>query len=201
MRTQRYSRLILLALVLATLIAGLGFSSCSNKPEEIAQYSGLEKAPMLTADSIELLYTQHGRPVAKVRAKEMTSMKEGEGSYDEFPRGIEVYSYSDSGRVKAMIRSNYAKYERDRKLWDARNNVVAVNEEGDSIHTEQIYWDEANKRVYTNANVRIRKENVILYGKGFESDDRFKDWEIREPHGVISIKKAKKVKDDEEGEE
>ncbi|PIE84420.1 MAG: LPS export ABC transporter periplasmic protein LptC [Bacteroidia bacterium] len=184
---------------LCLALAGLWLCCCSNRPDQIAQYSDLEKAPMLTADSIELLYTEHGRPVAKVRAKAMTSMKEGEGSYDEFPQGIEVYSYSDSGRVKAMIRAKYAKYERDRKLWDARNDVVAVNEEGDSIRTEQIYWDEANQRVYTNANVRIRQERVILYGKGFESDDRFTDWEIREPHGVISIRKTQDAST--EGEE
>lgn len=178
---------VLLSLMLAVALVG-----CTNSPDAIAEYSELEQEPELSADSITLIYAVRGKTDAVVCAPLMRSSMNGDVPYDEFPKGISVYSYRGGDSVESMIQANYALYSRKQKLWDARYNVVAVNEEGDTIRTEQIFWDEAAKRVYTSANVRIRKKGVILYGRGFESDDRFTNWVINEPQGIISINRKEK---------
>lgn len=163
------------------------FSRCANSADDIRDYSRLEREPMLEAEAIDLLMTEKGRLVVRVLAPTMNSFDRDEKQYDEFPEGITVQSYSSDGLPSSSIRADYAIYQRKEKLWEARTRVVAVNEKGDSIQTEQIFWDESNGRVYTKANVRIRTSTAVLFGKGLESDDRFVDWEIKEPTGVIAV--------------
>lgn len=163
------------------------FVGCSNTAEEIRDYSRLGSEPMLEADEIDLRITEQGDVVVRVQAPVMRSFDSDEKKYDEFEQGIRVQSYDAEGGSGASISASYAIYQRQEKLWEARQHVVAVNEKGDSIQTEQIFWDENKGRVYTNANVRIRTASAVLFGKGLESDDRFIDWEIKEPTGVIAV--------------
>lgn len=163
------------------------FCSCTNSASDIRDYSRLEREPMLEADAIELVMTENGRVVVRVQAPTMSSFERDEKQFDEFPKGITVQSYASNGEPSASIRADYAIYQRNEKLWEARTRVVAVNEKGDSIQTEQIFWDENKQRVYTSANLRIRTGNAVLFGKGLESDDRFVDWEIKAPTGVIAV--------------
>lgn len=160
---------------------------CANTAEEIRDYSRLGTGPMVEADEIDLRMTEKGGVVVRVKAPMMRSFDSDEKKFDEFEQGISVQSYDADGTPSSSISASYAIYQRQEKLWEARQHVVAVNEKGDSIQTEQIFWDENKGRVYTNANVRIRTASAVLFGKGLESDDRFIDWEIKEPTGVIAV--------------
>lgn len=171
------------------LLCSLSFSfvRCSNSANDIRDYSRLEREPMLEAEAIDLHITENGRLVVRVQAPTMNSFDRDDKQYDEFPDGIWVQSYASDGLPSSSIRANYAIYQRREELWEARTRVIAVNEKGDSIQTEQIFWDESKGRVYTKANVRIRTNSAVLFGKGLESDDRFVDWEIKEPTGIIAV--------------
>lgn len=167
------------------LFIGVG---CDRSNKITIRPTDLVNIPDLIGDSLHMLYTKDGRCEMEMRAPVMNSYSKEEKQYDEFPKGIEVYAYDSLGRVSTMLRANYALYIRKKKLWDARHNVVAVNEAGDSIQTERMFWDEEQKRIYSSESVRIRKTDVLLFGKGFESDDRFNNWEIRQPKGVITVR-------------
>lgn len=173
-------------LILFVFLVHLLFG-CVNSPEAIREYSVTGREPLLWVDSLYVLYTEHGRLVAEVYAREMRNTERSGGAYDEFPKGIHVRAYDDSGALNSMMRANYAIYDREKRKWDARYRVVAVNTQGDSIQTEQIFWDENEARIYTSANVRVRTKDALLFGRGFESDDRLLNWEIKEPTGVISV--------------
>lgn len=173
--------------LLLLLFLPLLFTGCTNSEDEIHDYSRLDTEPVMEADSIDLQITQVGNVVVRVQAPVMRSFDSEEKKYDEFSRGIEVHSFDGDGTPSSSICSGYAIYQRSDKLWEVRQHVVAVNEQGDSIQTEQIFWDESQGRVYTNANVRIRTSSAVLFGKGLESDDRFINWEIKEPTGVIAV--------------
>lgn len=126
----------------------------------------------------------------EIRAPLMNVYSKVDKEFDEFPQGIVVRAYDSTGTSTTMIRAKYALYLRRKKLWDARHKVVAVNEQGDSIQTERMFWDEERKLIYSDENVRIRTADALLFGKGFESDERFNNWEIRYPKGVVTVREA-----------
>lgn len=145
------------------------------------------RKPELQGDTIHFLYTKNGKKEMEIKARRMLSYDKPDLKQDEFPMGILVYAYDDSGRMSTMLDADYAIYQREKKLWEVRHNVIAVNEKGDSISTERLFWDDENQKIYTNDNVRIKTKEATLFGKGFESDIRFNDWVILRPTGTIAI--------------
>lgn len=162
-------------------------ASCTNDPRELRALVAIDNGPTMEVDSLCIDYTEHGRLSSRIFTPKMQSYDRDGVLYDEFLEGIDVKVYNDSGRVTSTIRANYALYWREKKVWEARYRVCAVNLNGDTIRTEQIFWDQQAGRVYTGANVQVRTKDATLYGRGFESDDRFEQWVFREPTGLITI--------------
>lgn len=172
----------------AILLLFLAQAGCdSRKPHEVA-IKNLESQPDLVGEALHLYYTKDGKCEMEVITPEIRTFDKKEKKFDEFPRGIKVYGYDPEGNVTSMIEAGYAIYLREKQLWDARQDVIAVNEKGDSIQSERIFWSEREGRVYSEENVRVRTPEATLFGKGFESDDRFNHWEIKRPTGMISLK-------------
>ena len=174
--------------VVSLLIVQVGLVGCSKPNSFTISQQDLQNAPDAMGDSLHMLYTKNGRCEMEIYAVSMNAYARSDKEYDEFPKGILVQAYDSTGRTTTLIRASYALYLRKKKLWDARHNVVAVNEKGDSIQTERMFWDEEKKTIYSEESVRIRTDDVLLFGKGFESDERFNDWEIRHPKGVITVR-------------
>ena len=45
-------------------------------------------------------------------------------------------------KVVSRITANYARHMEKEDTWLAKNNVIAINEQGDSLKTEELIWDE-----------------------------------------------------------
>jgi hypothetical protein len=82
---------------------------------------------------------------------------------------------------RSSIRAGYAIEYPEKRLVEARNHVRVVNEKGDTMNTEHLYWDRNTQRITTDASVRIiTHENEVIYGEnGMEADERFTWWRIR----------------------
>jgi hypothetical protein len=37
----------------------------------------------------------------------------------------------------------------DKELWEAKDSVVVINQAGEILNTEQLFWDERNKIIYS----------------------------------------------------
>lgn len=187
---RRRRQTVLLCFVVLLLLAQGAAVGCKKREKVIFLPSDLLTIPDATGDSLEMLYTKNGRCEMVIHAAAMNAYSKVDKEYDEFPKGIFVQSYDSTGAPSTMIRAKYALYLRKKRLWDARHNVVAVNEKGDSIQTERMFWDEEKKLIYSKENVRIRTADALLFGKGFESDERFNNWEIRYPKGVVTVRET-----------
>lgn len=162
-------------------------AACSLDKASVQRIVQLDAGPTVQVDSLRIDYTERGRVASTVYAPRMHTYNREGVVYDEFLDGLDVQMFDAQGGKTSMIRAKYAMHWRNRSLWEARYRVVAVNQQGDTMRTEQIFWDQAEHRVYTNALVQVRTHDAILYGRGFESDERFEQWIFREPQGVISV--------------
>ena len=41
-----------------------------------------------------------------------------------------------------MLTANYAIYYENRKLWEAKGNVVVVKSDGKNLYTQQLFWNQ-----------------------------------------------------------
>ena len=73
------------------------------------------------------------------------------------------------------------------KKWEAKNNVVVLNAEGDSLKTEHLIWENKTGKIHTEEFVKIISKNEIFTGIGLVSDQNMQNWELLKPTGVMYI--------------
>lgn len=85
--------------------------------------------------------------------------------------------------------ANYATYYENRKLWEAKGNVVVVKSDGKNLYTQQLFWNQQTKKIYSNVDSKIVQNDGrdVFIGEGFESDEEFKDWRFRRMKGRMEV--------------
>lgn len=189
---NRIDKLTIKSLSIAILFSGIAvlFFSCANKVEKIKEISADEKLPSMVADNYEMLYSDSAIVRFKMITPKMIRYEEEKEPFTEFPNGIEIEKFDGKMKVVSRITANYARYLDREKKWIAKNNVVAINETGDSLKTEELIWDENNGRIYSDLFVKIIRKDQIINGIGFESDQEMQNWEVKKPTGTLYIDMA-----------
>lgn len=161
--------------------------SCRSDLESIKTLNDTESTPGMVAVKSEVIYTENGVPVAKVIAPVTKHFQFAKEPYTEFPDGISVYTFVDGKVVESYLTSKYALYYDKKKLWDVRYNVVAMNRKGEILNTEQLFWDEQKKLIYSDASVKITTAEGVIFGEGFTADEQLEDIEIKNSSGIIYL--------------
>ena len=106
--------------------------------------------------------------------------------YKEFRKGIKVVMYEDdsTANVSATMTSNYAIFYDNRKLWEAKGDVVVIQTNGRKLYTQQLFWNQATHRIYSNVDSRVVDGDEVYDCEGFESDENMTDWRYRKLKGV-----------------
>ncbi|MGM0375549.1 MAG: LPS export ABC transporter periplasmic protein LptC [Bacteroidota bacterium] len=173
--------LLLLAVVFFT-------AACqSNEPEEIKAVVDEENHPSLSVEDLESTITDSGRVKYRFLSPEMNQYDNRSEPYTEFPEGLHLIVYNDSGEVEARIKSSYAIYHEKEELWELQNDVEAVNFKDEVINTEQLFWDANKKEVYSDEFIKITTDEEILTGYGFESDEKFENYTIKNISGIVAV--------------
>ncbi len=170
------------------ILSGLAMLfSCKPDIKTIEAITIDQNQPMEIATELKIIYSTSGR-VQMIMETPLMKKFEGEKPYMELPEGFVMMFFDSLMQETSRISANYAiQYEID-QLIDARNNVILQNHEnGEKLNTEQLIWDQKREMIYTEKFVKITTQEEVLYGEGFESDDRFTNWIIKNPTGTFYI--------------
>ena len=149
------------------------------------EYDG--KFPDESMRNIELIMSEAGQITFTLFAPVMNKYY-GENSYVDFPDGITVSSYTN-GEKRSILTADYAISDDYAQRYEAHKNVIITDlAKQESIKTEKIIWDKRTKRIYSDVEVtQIKADGTVNVGDGFESDERFTKYEIRNPRGEILV--------------
>lgn len=159
----------------------------SNDPDEIKAVIEEEDHPSMSVHDLETTITDSGRVEYRFLSPEMNQYDNKQEPYTEFPQGLHLIVYSDSGEIEARIKSDYAIYREQKEIWELQDNVEAVNFKDEVINTEQLFWNANEKRVYSDEFIKITTEEEILTGYGFESDEKFENYTIKNISGIVAV--------------
>jgi len=180
--------LIFWPLILTAIL--LTASSCDKKID-IIRKSAIESLPTQTVKDFITTYTDSATKQLVMSSPLMERYTNRKEPYWEFRTGIRVVFYDGKKEPVGTLTSKYARYAEDRKLWELKDSVIAVNEKNEIMETELLYWDQGKELVYTDRFVRMTSEDQIVMGTGFQSDPRFMDWHIRNVSASFYIKEEK----------
>ncbi len=177
-----------LFVILLTLL--LGIESCEKKTITYDKIDILS-LPSLTARNFTTTYTDSGKLQLVLSAPLMESYDKEEDPFSEFREGLDVKFYDGHKEPVASVTAKYARYTTSKSLWELRDSVVAINEAGEKLETEILFWDQKKALIYTDRFVKITTQDQIIQGYGLESDPRLSKRRIKNLSATIYIDEEK----------
>ncbi len=172
-----------------SMVALLGLAmlfSCKSDLETIEALTVKDEGPMETAFDVEIVYSDQAHVRMVLTAPRMDRYG-GAKPYLEMPEGLQVLFYDTLMNQTSSMSARYAISYEDPEVVEARQDVVVINEKGERLNTEQLIWDRSRELIYSEKFVRITTQDEVLYGEGFEADERFNHWNILEGRGTFRV--------------
>ncbi len=176
--------------IAAALLLGCFFMcSCENEIKKV-QDLGKKQIGVEEGKTIESYLSQGGKMRAKLTAPTMLRYL-----YDTpkvvFPNTMHVDFYDSLTTVESQLNSKYGRYlETENKVF-LKDSVVVFNRKGDTLWTNELYWDQNQAKFYTDKRVRIKKAFGEQYfnGIGMWSNQSFTDIHINnlQPDSYINV--------------
>lgn len=172
---------------LVVMTIGVFFVSCNNS--EFSKNNQLcvdGKFPDEASFNITITMSDNGEKTFEIFAPTMHKYN-GDSQYMECPDGVKVISFRKGNSPEAIMTADYAVSEEDGMRMEATSNVVIINLiQGDTIKTEKIVWEKKSKRIYSDVPVKqIRKDGTTNIGDGFDADEKFSRYTVRNPRGEM----------------
>ena len=161
--------------------------SCSRQTAVVEEENNQN---MMTqqSENLTVIQTKEGNLSFRFSAPLLEEYEYAEEPYIEFRKGIEIETYNDSTQtVEAKLSANYAIFMKRQQLWEAKGNVRGSNADGNQLETEQLFWNQKSKRVYSNVDSKITQKGDVIYADGFESNERFDDFVMRKVKGKVTV--------------
>ena len=210
MKTQGSGSNILLLIKkigIAVLITGTAilFSACGkNDIAKIKAFSSSENLPIQEATNFQTISSDSGQVRYSLKAPKLLRYETEGVSYVEFPLGVNIVKYDADKNIISTLRADYAKQFAKDKHWEAKNNVVVTNAQGDSLKTEHLILDEKTEKIETEEFVKIIRKDQVITGIGLTSDQDMRNWKIKNPKGVLYVSvnnKKDQTQEKEDGQE
>ncbi len=160
-------------------IAGCFFlQSCKNDIHEVQALSE-KKVAVEVANNVTSYLSYGGIMKAKLTAPLMLRT-EVDTPKTEFPKTLHVDFYDDSTRVESQLSAKYGRYLETMGMVYLRDSVVAYNIKGDTLHTNELYWDQNKQVFYTEKEVFIHQHSPeqYIHGIGLTAKQDFSSYTI-----------------------
>ncbi len=136
----------------------------------------MSETPVQVVDSLFMVQTDNGGLKMRVEADVMERYDNDTCSYELFPKGLHVFAYSEEDMLETVLHSNNARHFKSKKsnteMWSAFGNVIVQNiMKQQTLETDTLYWDQANKEIYTDCYVRMFTNDDFMQGFGMRSDE------------------------------
>ena len=134
----------------------------------------ISSMPSLTIKYDTTVYFDSGRVVLRMTFPIMEKYDNAGHPYYEFRKGLYVDFFDRNRNPSGSISSKYAIYREYINLWELRDSVVVINQDGEKLETDNLFWDEAQDLIYTDRFVKLTSADQIMMGTGFQSDSQLR---------------------------
>ena len=160
--------------------------ACENSQKSLDEWKE-EREMVEEAIDIQTYFSQNGKLKAKLTSPLMLRHTR-DTILVEFPNSLHMVFFDSAGKAESNMKARYGIYYESINKAYLRDSVVVANVNGDTLWTPDLWWDQNNKRFYTDKNVRIyRKGDRIYGGKGMEASQDLSNITIRRPTGTVIV--------------
>src|SRR5215831_20449351 len=169
------------------ILIALIFSACENDMKTVEKITSPSEALTESGKNIEAFYSDGGHVKAKLTAPTVKRVND-KSPYTELPDGMLVIFYGDSSTEQSRLTAHYGiSYDNSYKM-EAKDSVHVVNNQGETLNTEDLVWDQKTHQIFSEQFVTITTKDEIIEGDGFQSNEDLSNYTIRKIRGTIQLK-------------
>jgi LPS export ABC transporter protein LptC len=176
-------------LIIATLVF---FAACKSEPADTLQISrdqlGIERGK-----DVEVIYSDSARIKVRVTGPTMLYYTEKNEPKQVFPDGTITYFYDDNQLEMGVLRGKYAIRDERKRQVIVRDSVIWESKTDGRLETSELIWDEATNIIRSTKFTKITRDNRVMTGFNFETDDKLSRWKFLAPRGEIESGNLNKV--------
>jgi len=173
----------------ALFICMLFLSSCENSLDSIKKVTSKdEEKPISRSTGVDVIYSDSAKVKAQLTTPLMIDYQDASKPYKEMPKGVKIVFYDDDLKEKGRITSDYAKSRDKENIIEFHKNVVASNARGETFKSEELIYDQTNKKMYSTKPVQINMANgSVMNGTDFNSNESLYPWHINQSTGIFHV--------------
>lgn len=176
---------MVLLLLACILVVGCYRKDVRHRADAIANRASMAA---LEGKGVTTLISDSGVTRYRIKANTWLVFDKADTPYWEFPDGIYLEKFNVDLEADATVKADYAYYNESAQRWTLKGNVEAINLEGEKFETPLLFWDQKTESVYSDSAIVITRENSIIKGVGFQSNQEMTNYTIQHPTGVFPIK-------------
>ena len=171
-----------------TIIGFLAITSCGEDDKlGVIKTIDASKMPQLSTRNVSTLISDSGYTKYKV-VTPLWNVYGGaavEESYWDFPEGVFLRQVDHDLDVISTVAADSACYFPNKKLWELYGDVEIDQKDKAYFYSERIYFDDRQKRIYSDTAILIKTPTQTLEGIGFESNQSLTQYRVLKPTGVF----------------
>ncbi|MDE6573971.1 MAG: LPS export ABC transporter periplasmic protein LptC [Muribaculaceae bacterium] len=172
--------------VIAIAVAACVVQGCGDEQKRYVPNAGDDgSTPTMSTTEVSTLISDSGYTRYHLEAPLWHIFDDCEEPYWSFPEGLHVEQYDLQMNPAANVTADSAVFFSRKRLWRLDGHVVMVNTEADSFLTQQVFWDQQRKQLYTDSFIHIVRSERILEGYGFVSNEQMTDYTVTRPTAIL----------------
>lgn len=179
------------------LMVGMLFA-CKNDIEEIKAITEDREIPLQIVKNGTFHYTEEGRLINTLEATELKRFG-GEIPRVEVSGGFKMFIYDSLEQLDATLSASRGTFLDNERRLEAKENVMVVNKNLDSLITEELIWVQDSNLVYSNKFVQITTKDGTIFSDGLITDSHFSKYRLKQVSGDMIVEEPEK--EEENGSE
>lgn len=183
-RVVNIPALCLLMLPMAALV-----SSCENDLKKVREISANEVDTVAQRTTgLDLIMSDSTKVEIHLTAPLMIEYQIKK-PYKIMPKGVKIDYYDrGTGQFAGDIIADTGIQREKEKLIEFHGNVLATNAKGETFKSNELFWDQVTKRVYSNKPVQATLSGGnVMNGNSFESDDKLLNPTFKSSTGLFHV--------------
>lgn len=184
-------RVLPIAIFILIAVA-IAFISCKEEKKEVMSGStDPETTPTMSTRDVVTLISDSGITRYHINTPIWNVYDEAEEPSWKFPEGLHIQTYDMKMKPEATIDCDSAIYLKNKQIWHLMGYVNIRNTLGEKFLTEELYWDQRMRKVYSDSFIHIEREQKTIEGYGFESNETMTNYYVKKVSGIFPANQFK----------
>lgn len=183
----RFRRILPVSVFLSLLLS----AGCKEDDKlDVTNSIDSSKMPQLSTRNVATLISDSGYTKYKVVTPlwNVYGSDNRDEAYWDFPEGVYLRQLDHDLMVVSTVAADSAVYFPNRKLWELYGDVEIDQKDKAYFFSQRIFFDDRQKRIYSDTFIHIKTPTQVLEGIGFESNQNMTRYRVIKPTGMFPTK-------------